>query len=275
LCKTREFMKKYFHHRGKKIFYSDEGSGKPVVLVHGYLETGDSWKSFSQRLSSFRVLTIDLPGHGASDILSEVHTMELMAETINGLLNATAIEKACVIGHSMGGFIALQLVLDHPELVKALVLVDTSSGEFETPPEYAELRAKLDELARDEGLAAAFEYDAENNPMRIERFQKHPELREVARQKVMNTSVDGYIYVARTFRKWQPVTDRLHEIEVPTLIFWGEEDTPFLKASQIMEDSIKNAELITVPGVGHSPHEEAPDRFNEALSNFLNRVRWT
>ena len=136
------------------------------------------------------------------------------------------------------------------------------------------MRAKLDEIARDEGLGAAFEYDAENNPMRIERFQKHPELREVARQKVLNTSVDGYIYVARTFGKWQSVTNRLHEIDAPTLIFLGDEDTPFIKASQIMKVSIKDAELVTVPGVGHNPHEEAPDRFNEALSNFLTRVKW-
>jgi len=154
------------------------------------------------------------------------------------------------------------------------VLVDTSSGDFERAPGFVEFRAKLDELARNEGLEAAFEYDAANNPMRIERFQKHPELREVTRRKVMNTSVDGYVYVARTFGKWEPVTGRLTKIAVPTLIFLGEEDAPFIKASETMKESIKDSRLVTVPGVGHSPHEEAPDLFNKAFLDFVSKIEW-
>ena len=260
------------------IYYEEKGEGEALVFLHGYTGSTLDWESQVAAFSNqYRVIAVDHRGHGKSEAPSseEDYSIPIFSEDVYALLSKLGVDRWCLVGHSMGGFMALQFVLDHPELVKALVLVDTSSGDFETPPGYAELRAKLDEIARNEGLGAAFEYDAENNPMRIERFQKHPELREVARQKVMNTSVDGYIYVARTFKKWQPVTERLHEIDVPTLIFWGEEDTPFLKASHLMKDSIKDAELIRVPGVGHSPHEEAPDRFNEALSNFLNRVRWT
>ena len=172
----------------------------------------------------------------------------------------------------MGGFTALQLVLDHPEVVSALVLVDTSSGEFERVPGYAEVREKLDELARTEGLEAAFEYNVAHNPQVQERFEKHPELREVSKQRAMQTSVDGYIYVPRAFSRWQSVTSRLSEIKVPTLIFLGEEDTNFIKASQIMKDGIANSRLITVPGVGHNPHEEAPQIFNEALLKFLDEA---
>jgi len=91
---------------------------------------------------------------------------------------------------------------------------------------------------------------------------------------MMNTSVDGYIYTARTFAKWPPVTKRLSEIEVPTIIFWGEEDAGFLKASQTLKRSIRGAELITVPNVGHSPHEEAPDFFNKAFLKFLSGLKW-
>ena len=202
------------------------------------------------------------------------YSIPLFSEDVHALLRMLGVDRCCLVGHSMGGFISLQLALDHPDMVGALVLVDTSSGDFERAPGYAELRARLDELARNEGLEAAFEYDAANNPMRIERFRRHPELREVARQRVMSTSVDGYIYVARSFGKWRPVTDRLREIRVPTLIFWGEEDTPFLKASRTLEEAINGAELVTVAGVGHSPHEEAPALFNEKLLSFLSRVEW-
>ena len=168
---------------------------------------------------------------------------------------------------------ALQLALDHPAAVSALVLVDTSSGEFERVPGYEELRAKLDELARTEGTEAAFEYNAEHNAWVRERFEKHPELREISRQKTLQTSVDGYVYCGKAIANWPPVTGRLSDIRVPTLIFRGEEDTPFVRPSQIMKEAIAGARLVVIPGAGHSPHEEAPEAFNRALIEFLDEVR--
>jgi len=252
--------------------YAEFGDGEPLVFLHGYTGSTEDWTNqisfFSDR---YKIIAVDHRGHGKTEApaAEEDYAIDIFSEDVYALLGKLGIHRCCLVGHSMGGFMALQFVLDHPELVKALVLVDTSSGHFERAPGFVELRAKLDELARNKGLEAAFEYDAENNPMRIEKFNKHPELRDVARKKVINTSVDGYIYVARTFGLWQPVTDKLPEIKVPTLIFWGEEDTPFLKASQILNESIQDSKLVAVPGVGHSPHEEAPDIFNEAMSDFL------
>ena len=88
------------------------------------------------------------------------------------------------------------------------------------------------------------------------------------------TSVDGYIYAAKAMGKWQPVTSRLSEIKVPTLIYWGDEDLPFANAVLILEGGIADSELVTVKGVGHSPQEEAPDFFNEVLLKFLGRISW-
>jgi pimeloyl-ACP methyl ester carboxylesterase len=174
----------------------------------------------------------------------------------------------------MGGFMSLQLVLDHPELVAGLVLVDTSSGEWDTAPGYAEFRAKLVELAQTEGLEAAFEYDATNNAVRVERFKKHPEQRDIAKRKVMNTSVEGYVHVGNCFQKWPSVTHRLGEIKVPTIIFLGEEDAGFIGASDMMKEGISGSKLVVIPGVGHNPHEEDPDRFNKAFLDFLPHIKW-
>ncbi|MBW2053914.1 MAG: alpha/beta fold hydrolase [Deltaproteobacteria bacterium] len=257
--------------------YEQMGEGEAVIFLHGYTGSTQDWRNQMPLVAqNYRATAVDHRGHGKSEApaAEDDYSIKTFSEDIYALLGALNINKCCLVGHSMGGFMSLQFVLDHPEMVKALVLVDTSSGSYDTPPGYAELRAKLDELARTKGLEAAFEYDAENNPMRVERFKNHPEQREISRQKVLSTSVDGYIYVARTFRKWPPVTDRLNEIKVPTLIFWGEEDTPFTESSQAMKEAISEAELITVPGVGHNPHEEAPAIFNEALMNFLSRIQW-
>jgi pimeloyl-ACP methyl ester carboxylesterase len=159
-------------------------------------------------------------------------------------------------------------------MLAALVLVDTSSETIFRDAGYTQLRQKVDELARSEGLEAAFEYDAAHNPMRIERFQKHPEQKEVAQRKVLNTSVNGYIFTSRAIDKRVAVTDRLIEIKVPTLIFWGDEDTAFTAAVQVLKQGIAGSELVTVRQAGHSPHEEAPDIFNKALLKFLEQIKW-
>ncbi len=262
---------------GVNLNYEITGQGKAVVFLHGYTGSAQDWANQIPVLSSkYKVVAPDQRGHGKSAAPSreEEYSMQIFADDVLALLRMLNIRKCCLVGHSLGGFIALEFALEHPDMLTALVLVDTSSGEFERDPNYAELRQKLDELARSQGMEAAFEYDAANNPQRIERFQKHPELREVTRQKMLMTSVDSYIYISKAMGKWQPVTSRLSEIKLPTLIYWGDEDAPFLRATQILKEGIADSELVTVKGVGHSPHEEAPDLFNNALLKFLGRVNW-
>ena len=262
---------------GVGVHYDQAGSGDTIVFLHGFTGSHRDWACQKAFLSdTYRLIAVDLRGHGNSEAPGDedAYTIKLFSEDVYALLSTLGIEGCCLVGHSMGGFTALQFVLDHPEMVRALVLVDTSSGNFERVPGYDQLRARLDELALNVGLEAAFEYDAENNPVRIERFRKHPEWRDVARRKVLSTSVNGYIFTPRSFGTWSSVTGRLSEIRVPTMIFLGEDDTPFIKASQVLNSSIKGSELVVVPGAGHSPHEEAPDFFNRHLKVFLGGIDW-
>lgn len=104
-------MKKYVHYKGKKIFYSDEGYGIPVILVHGYLETAEVWESFSRKLAEkHRVISVDLPGHGNSDMYEATHTMEFLARSVNALLEAIGIHKVFIVGHSLGGYVSLAYI---------------------------------------------------------------------------------------------------------------------------------------------------------------------
>jgi pimeloyl-ACP methyl ester carboxylesterase len=100
-----------FKYRNGKIHYTDSGKGKVIVLLHGYLETSEVWRGFSGKLSEkYRVIIPDLPGHGQSDTFGEIHSMELMAEIIEELLNDLKIEKVFLTGHSLGGYVALAFV---------------------------------------------------------------------------------------------------------------------------------------------------------------------
>lgn len=262
---------------GVDMYYEADGRGNAILFMHGMTGSVYDWThQFAALAPRYKVIARDLRGHSksAAPPREEDYSIPVFAEDVYGLLRHLNISKACIAGHSIGGFIALEFALAHPEMLAALVLVDTSSGEWDPVPGIAELRPMLDELARTQGMEAAYEFDAANNPQRIERFQKHPEQREITRRKMWMTSVDGYVYCNKAIAKWQPVTARLSEIKVPTLIFWGDEDTPFIKASQVLKGGIANSQLVTVNGVGHNPHEEAPAIFNEALLKFLDSVKW-
>ena len=265
----------FFKNQNIGLYYEEAGSGRAIVFLHGLTGSSRDWTSQMNLIEKdCRGLALDFRGHGRSDApdAEEAYSIYKFSDDVHALLRHLDITGCCLVGHSMGGFTALQLTLDHPDLVRGLVLVDTSSGEWDTDPGYPSLRKKLDELALTEGLEAAFEYDAEHNPIRIERYRQSPAWRVIAKQKALGTSIAGYVYVPRSFSKWQPITNRLGEIGVPTLIFRGEYDTPFVRACNILKDSIPSAQLVVVPGSGHNPHEENPDFFNGYFKTFLSQL---
>lgn len=116
-------MSAYFSYNSGKIHYTDQGEGTAIVLIHGYLETSEIWNSFAEKLSeSFRVITIDMPGHGRSDTYEEVFTMEFMADSVAKLLEHLKLKKAFVTGHSLGGYITLAFAELFPEMLTGYCL---------------------------------------------------------------------------------------------------------------------------------------------------------
>ena len=112
---------------GKQVSYFDYGKGDVVVLLHGYLETKEIWEDFAEKLSKkFRVIAIDIPGHGKSDVFDKIHTMELMATVVDKLLSELKIEKCNIVGHSMGGYVVLAFAELFPERVNKTVLFHSS-----------------------------------------------------------------------------------------------------------------------------------------------------
>ncbi|MCF6366436.1 MAG: alpha/beta hydrolase [Bacteroidales bacterium] len=118
-------MKKQIYKNNKNIFYKDEGkkNDSTIILIHGFLETSDTWTDFSKELSKKnRVISIDLPGHGNSDLHEEPYTMCKYAEAIKYIIDEEETEKAFIIGHSMGGYVALAFADNYPDRLSGLCL---------------------------------------------------------------------------------------------------------------------------------------------------------
>lgn len=134
-------MKEFFKYNGRKVSYSDQGRGDAVVLLHGYLETSEVWSSFATKLSDkFRVIAVDLPGHGDSDMFNETHPMEFMAEMINDLTGSLNIERFFLVGHSLGGYVALAFAEMFPGKLSGYCLFH--SQPFPDTPEVIEKRER-------------------------------------------------------------------------------------------------------------------------------------
>lgn len=259
---------------GVNLYYEVSGVGSSVVLCHRYTGSHQDWMFQIPLLAQkYQVVTMDHRGHGTSDAptSADAYSVPIFANDVHALLNYLGITKCCLVGHSMGGFVIVQLALDHPNLISSLVLVDTASGSVDIPG-YADVRAKLDEISRKDGMEAAFEYNAEHNPLTRKRFEKYPKLREISKRRMLETSVDGYVYAGRAMSQRKDLTPRLGEILVPTLVVVGEEDSPFRQPSEILAMGIPNARLHVVPQATHSPQEEQPEAFNELLLGFLAEV---
>ncbi|WP_100611111.1 alpha/beta fold hydrolase [Confluentibacter lentus] len=115
-------------YKNINVFYTDSGKGNPIVLLHGFLENSTIWNHFVPKLSEKnRVICIDLLGHGKTGCLGYIHTMELMAEVVEAVLNHLNIKKAILIGHSMGGYVALAFAEKNPDAISGLCLMNSTA----------------------------------------------------------------------------------------------------------------------------------------------------
>ncbi len=116
-------------HNNTSIFYETFGKGPAIVLLHGFLESSTMWKPLLPQLSKNNtIITIDFPGHGKSGVISEIHSMELMAEVVDQLLQHLQISSATFIGHSMGGYVTLAYAEIYPHKIEKIILLNSTSA---------------------------------------------------------------------------------------------------------------------------------------------------
>jgi pimeloyl-ACP methyl ester carboxylesterase len=246
----------YLNRGGVQVYYEEAGQGTPVLLSHGYSATSKMWQGQMDALAgNYRLIAWDMRGHGQTDspddasAYSEAATVDDMA----AVLDAAGVEKAVISGLSLGGYMSLAFNVKYPERVLALMLFDTGPG-YKNPVG----REGWNETAM--GRATVFEEKG------IDALGRGAEVR-IAQHR----SAQGLAHAARGMLAQfdSRIIESLPEIKVPTMVLVGENDQPFIGASQYMATKIPGAKLVTIPGAGHAANIDQPAAFNDAVRAFL------
>lgn len=242
------------------------GAGPTLVLQHGFVGGGGYFAPQAAALSRFfDVICPDLPGFAGSASVSAEMTTTGLSRALIELLDELGVERFSLLGHSMGGGVALQTALDHPRRVHKLVLYGTASTgrmpkRFETVKETLD-RIRLDGIqATAERIAATWFVEGARAPMYDFCVSAAGEPNQAAAMKAIEN-----------FQKWD-VSERLGELKMPVLVICGDRDRSYsLEDTLAMMRRIARSELCVLPNCAHAAHLEAPEIFTELLTTFLLR----
>jgi 2-succinyl-6-hydroxy-2,4-cyclohexadiene-1-carboxylate synthase len=250
------------------------GTGRPLLLLHGFTGRGTAWGAHSAAFTrAFRVVTVDLPGHGRSGTAGPARvSVERTADDLATILQRTDATPADVLGYSLGARIALRLAIAHPTVVRRLVLESPSAG-LPTEAERTARRQADEDLAtmiERDGIAA-FVAEWERQPV----FASHASLppARATRLRAMRLANDPHGLAASLRGAGQgamePLFDRLATVGAPTLIVAGALDDRGRSRAEQVARGIPGARLEIIDNAGHTPHEEQPRAFRRLALDFL------
>ena len=255
--------------KNKQIHYRDEGKGKCIVLLHGFPESLQIWDNFVTELQKdYRVICVDLPGHGESDCIDEVHTMELLAEAVNNVLIKLGIEKCLMTGHSMGGYVTLEFAKQQPEKLSGIVLFHSQAGaDTETARKN---RDRTIEIVNNDkiGFISFFIPDlfAEENKMKYEK--EIDSLKKVASQ----TSAESIIAALKGMKERSSKIEMLGEWNFPVLFITGKKDKRITTEMVLAQIGLpKHGEALILEKAGHMGFIEAKTETLETIKSFAHK----
>ena len=258
----------FFSYKSRRICYTDSGRGTAIVLLHGYLESSEVWNGFKDKLSSeFRVISVDLPGHGLSDIYEETHSMEFMATVIKELLDSLSIEKVFITGHSLGGYVALAFLELFPGYLSGYCLFH--SHPFPDSPEAIDKRKR--EIAIVKAGKKHLMYP--DNVIRMfapSNIDKYSEALRRSKEIASKIPGEGIIAVLNGMMQRPSRLDVMEEGRVPCLWILGYMDS-YIPYDVIQTKVILpvNARVVVLRKSGHLGFIEEEDKSVEAISNFV------
>ncbi len=248
--------------------YTDTGSGQPLVILHGLLGSSRNWQTIAQNLSDIcRVIAIDLPNHGLSPHAADAD-LSMTCDSIVETMRSVGIEKACILGHSMGGKIGMQLSADYPEILDGLIVADMLPKAI--PPAHLFILRACEQLDLS-SFTRRINIDKE-----LANSIVQPEVRAFILKNLTRDDANHFswqINLPNIIANYKIVSDPpnlLMPYDGRTL-FLGGENSPYKIASQttLIHSWFPNADIKTIPNAGHLLHTDQPAAFSTLVRSFL------
>lgn len=259
---------------GTTYHYVDEGVGEVVVLLHGFTGTVHTWDVLTVSLveAGYRVIRIDLLGHGQTTTIDENHSMKSVCQNLYELLQSIGVKNSSFIGYSQGGRVALSFALYHPMFVHKLILESASPGiEEEVSREKRRLSdERLAEKICEEGLAKFIQHWEETPLFGTQRSLDETTRQKIREERMGQTEAGLALALRRIGAGAQPSWwEKLPGLKVKTLLIIGSEDIKFVKVNNKMNEILPCSRIEGIMEAGHAVHIEKPVQFNEAVRIFL------
>lgn len=263
-------MDKLIKYRDSQIYYQIAGNGDAVVLLHGFLEDHSIWNSLAEKLCiNHTVIAIDLPGFGKSDVIADIHPMELMADIVNQVVISENITKFIVVGHSMGGYVSLAFADLFPNKLDGIVLFHSQAGSDDEEAKLNRNRTiQIVEKDHSKFIGAFIPtLFAEEN---ISKFKN--EINHLTRISSA-TSDKGIIAALAGMRDRKDYRETLKRINVPILFIIGKQDSK-ISLENINQQIIlpNHSESLILGNVGHMGFIESEKITASAIISFIEKI---
>lgn len=253
------------------LSYTDKGQGPAIVLVHGYLNSKESWGPFAGELAkSYRVICPDVPGHGKSPVIGDTHSMYAMASQIRKLLEELGIKKCTMIGHSMGGYITMSFAEHFPHMLNAFSLfhstpyADTEEKKAQREREIQLVKeGKLSQIVNT-NIPKAFA-DSNQKQMKTEA--------ERAKEIALKQPPEGVIALLRGMKERPDASETLKNAELPFMLILGKKDNYIDYKSIYPKITLPgNSAFAALDRSGHMGFIEEPEKSVEVVHKFMTMV---
>lgn len=258
---------KKVHYKKATINYTENGSGNTIVLLHGFLENLKMWRYLEPVLTkNYHVVSIDLLGHGETESLGYIHTMEDMADVVFHVLQHVKVKEAVLIGHSMGGYTALAFAELYPEMVKGIVLLNsTTKGDSPAKKKNRDRAKKVFQKNHIAAISMAIvNLFSEDNQIAMAAEIEH------VKSEAIQTPLQGILATQEGIKLRKDREFILHQSDFPILLIIGDKDPVLDLNETLLQAEGTNTQVLVLNG-GHMSYLENKEETHAAILSFVNQ----
>ncbi|MFY0762619.1 2-succinyl-6-hydroxy-2,4-cyclohexadiene-1-carboxylate synthase [Metabacillus dongyingensis] len=261
--------------RGVSYHIETNGEGIPLVLLHGFTGSAENWHPFLDMFSHYKVILIDLIGHGLTDSPSEFerYNMDESVKDLHVIFEELQLNKAILAGYSMGGRLALSYASKHPERIDKLVLESASPG-LKSEDERMSRREndrKLSQFIKEQGMESFIDFWENISLFASQKALPGNVQKNLRCQRLKNDEAGlANSLLGMGTGSQKSLWDSLDSLEIPVLLLSGELDEKFCGIAKEMKDLLPLSTFIKIIGAGHAVHVEQPQIFGRIVNEFIN-----